>query len=422
MSDHDYKPKSKVGQWFNDRLPLLTLANHLTDYPTPKNLNYWWTFGGILTFCLITQIITGLTLAMHYIAHADMAFESVEHIMRDVNYGWLIRYIHANGASMFFLAVYIHIFRSLFYGSYKSPREIIWILGIIIYLLMMAAAFMGYVLPWGQMSFWGATVITNLFSAIPLVGEGIVTWLWGGYSVDNPTLTRFFSLHYLFPFLILGLVILHIWALHVPGNNNPIGIDIKKPSNDTVPFHPYIVIKDLFALLIFLIVFAFFVFFSPNILGHADNYIEANPLVTPAHIVPEWYLLPFYAILRSVPDKLLGVIAMFAAIFVLVILPWLDTSKVRSTVFRPIYKQFYWFLVADVLILGYVGAMPAEGIYLLIARVATAYYFAHFLLILPFLGFKEKTTPLPLSITEPILGGSPDMAMARDNSNYKEKL
>ena len=281
---------------------------------------------------------------------------------------------------------------------------------------------MGYVLPWGQMSFWGATVITNLFSAIPLVGESITTWLWGGYAVDNPTLTRFFSLHYLFPFLILGLVILHIWALHVPGNNNPIGIDIKKPSKDTVPFHPYIVIKDLFALLIFLIIFAFFVFFSPNILGHADNYIEANPLVTPAHIVPEWYLLPFYAILRSVPDKLLGVIAMFAAIFVLVILPWLDTSKVRSTVFRPIYKQFYWFLVADVLILGYVGAMPAEGLYLLIARVATAYYFAHFLIILPFLGMKEKTTPLPLSITEPVLGGSADMAMAKNNSDYKEKL
>ena len=292
----------------------------------------------------------------------------------------------------------------------------------LIYFLMMATAFMGYVLPWGQMSFWGATVITNLFSAIPLVGDSITTWLWGGYSVDNPTLTRFFSLHYLFPFLILGLVILHIWALHVPGNNNPIGIDIKKPSKDTVPFHPYIVIKDLFALLIFLIIFAFFVFFSPNILGHADNYIEANPLVTPAHIVPEWYLLPFYAILRSVPDKLLGVIAMFAAIFVLVILPWLDTSKVRSTVFRPIYKQFYWFLVADVLILGYVGAMPAEGLYLLIARVATAYYFAHFLIILPFLGMKEKTTPLPLSITEPVLGGSADMAMARNNTDFKEKL
>ena len=421
MSDHDYRPKSKVGQWFNDRLPLLTLANHLTDYPTPKNLNYWWTFGGILTFCLITQIITGLVLAMHYIAHADLAFSSVEHIMRDVNYGWLIRYIHANGASMFFLAVYIHIFRSLFYGSYKAPREIIWILGIMIYLLMMAAAFMGYVLPWGQMSFWGATVITNLFSAIPLVGEGIVTWLWGGYSVDNPTLTRFFTLHYLIPFLILGLVVLHIWALHVPGNNNPIGIDIKKPSKDTVPFHPYIVIKDGFALLMFMIVFAFFVFYTPNILGHADNYIEANPLVTPAHIVPEWYLLPFYAILRSVPDKLLGVIAMLSAILILAALPWLDTSKIRSAVFRPLYKQFYWILVADVLILGYVGAMPAEGLYLLIARIATAYYFLHFLVILPVLGFKERTTPVPLSITEPILGGSPNLAAVKKKDSFKDQ-
>jgi len=401
---------------------LLTLANHLTDTPTPKNLNYWWTFGGILTFCLITQIITGLVLAMHYIAHADLAFSSVEHIMRDVNYGWLIRYIHANGASMFFLAVYIHIFRSLFYGSYKAPREIIWILGIMIYLLMMAAAFMGYVLPWGQMSFWGATVITNLFSAIPLVGESITTWLWGGYSVDNPTLTRFFTLHYLIPFLILGLVVLHIWALHVPGNNNPVGIDIQKPSKDTVPFHPYIVIKDLFALLLFMIVFAFFVFYSPNILGHADNYIEANPLVTPAHIVPEWYLLPFYAILRSIPDKLLGVVAMLSAIFILAALPWLDTSKVRSAVFRPLYKQFYWILVIDVLILGYVGAMPAEGLYLLIARVATAYYFLHFLLILPILGKIEKTTPLPLSITSPVLGGSADLAMAKNTDVRKEKL
>ena len=421
MSDHNYTPQSKFGKWFNDRLPLLTLANHLTDYPTPKNLNYWWTFGGILTFCLITQIVTGLVLAMHYIAHADMAFESVEHIMRDVNYGWLIRYIHANGASMFFLAVYIHIFRSLFYGSYKSPREIIWIIGIIIYLLMMAAAFLGYVLPWGQMSFWGATVITNLFSAIPLVGEGIVTWLWGGYSVDNPTLTRFFTLHYLIPFLILGLVVLHIWALHVPGNNNPIGIDIKKPSKDTVPFHPYIVIKDGFALLMFMIVFAFFVFYTPNILGHADNYIEANPLVTPAHIVPEWYLLPFYAILRSVPDKLLGVIAMLSAILILAALPWLDTSKIRSAVFRPLYKQFYWILVADVLILGYVGAMPAEGLYLLIARIATAYYFLHFLVVLPVLGFKERTTPVPLSITEPILGGSPNLAVVKKNDSFKDQ-
>ena len=404
MSDHNYVPSSKIGKWFNDRLPLLSLGAHLADYPTPKNLNYWWTFGGILTFCLITQIVTGVVLGMHYVAHADLAFESVEHIMRDVNYGWLIRYVHSNGASMFFLAVYIHIFRSLYYGSYKSPREVIWIIGMIIYLLMMMTAFMGYVLPWGQMSFWGATVITSLFSAIPLIGESITSWLWGGYAVDNPTLTRFFSLHYLLPFLILGLVVLHIWALHIPGNNNPIGIEVKKPSNNTVPFHPYIVIKDLFALLLFLILFAFFIFYSPNILGHSDNYIEANPLVTPTHIVPEWYLLPFYAILRSVPDKLLGVIAMFASIFILVILPWLDTSKIRSAIFRPLYKQFYWILFFDVILLGYMGAMPAEGLYLLIARVATAYYFIHFLIILPILGNKEKTISLPLSISEPVLG------------------
>ena len=417
MSDHDYQPSSKLGKWFNDRLPLLTLSNHLREYPTPKNLNYWWTFGGILTFCLIVQIVTGLTLAMHYIPDSDLAFASVEHIMRDVNYGWLIRYVHANGASMFFLAVYIHIFRALYYGSYKSPREVIWIIGMIIYFLMMATAFMGYVLPWGQMSFWGATVITNLFSAIPFVGEGIVAWLWGGFAVDNPTLTRFYALHYLLPFLIFGLVVLHIWALHVPGNNNPIGIEIKKPSKDTVPFHPYIVIKDGFALLMFMIVFAFFVFYSPNILGHADNYIEANPMVTPAHIVPEWYLLPFYAILRSVPDKLFGVIAMFAAIFVLIILPWLDTSKIRSAVFRPLYKQFYWILFIDVLILGYMGAMPAEGLYLLIARVATAYYFIHFLIILPILGYKEKTRPVPLSITEPVLGGSPNLENIKKKNN-----
>ena len=415
MSEHTYTPKSKFGKRFNDRLPLLSLASHLTDYPTPKNLNYWWTFGGILTFCLLSQIITGLVLAMHYVAHADLAFNSVEHIMRDVNYGWLIRYIHSNGASMFFLAVYIHIFRSLFYGSYKSPREIIWILGMIIYLLMMATAVMGYVLPWGQMRFWGATVITNLFSAIPLFGESITTWLWGGYSVDNPTLTRFFSLHYLFPFLILGLVILHIWALHVPGNNNPIGIDVKKPSKDTVPFHPYITIKDLFALLIFLIIFSGFIFFAPNVLGHSDNYIQANPLVTPKHIVPEWYLLPFYAILRSVPDKLGGVILMFGSIFILMALPWLDSSKVRSSVFRPLNKIFFWVLVVDVLALGYVGAMPAEGLYLFVARVGTLYYFAHFLVILPLLSRIEKTQPLPLSITEPVLTGMPKVEFIKSD-------
>ena len=403
MSDEKYIPKSKLAQWFDSRLPLLTLSHHLREYPTPKNLNYWWTFGGILTIFLIVQIVTGIILAMHYVAHVDHAFESVEHIMRDVNYGWLIRYAHANGASMFFLAVYIHIFRGLFYGSYKSPREMIWITGLIIYLLMMATAFMGYVLPWGQMSFWAATVITNLFSAIPLIGESVVTWLWGGYAVANPTLTRFYSLHYLMPFLIFGLVVLHIWALHIPGNNNPVGIDIKKPSKDTVPFSPYIVVKDLYALIIFLIIFAGIVFFVPNILSHPDNYIKANPMVTPTHIVPEWYLLPFYAILRAVPSKLGGVVVMFASLFILMFLPWLDTSKIRSAVFRPLYKAFFWILVIDVIILGYIGANPPEGLYLLVGRIATIYYFVHFILIMPILGFKEKTIPLPISISDPVL-------------------
>jgi len=403
MSEEKYIPKSKLAKWFDSRLPLLSLSYHLKAYPTPKNLNYWWTFGGILTFCLITQIITGLVLAMHYVAHVDHAFQSIEHIMRDVNYGWLIRYVHANGASMFFLAVYIHIFRSLFYGSYKSPREVIWIIGLLIYILMMATAFMGYVLPWGQMSFWGATVITNLFSAIPFIGESITTWLWGGYSVDNPTLNRFYSLHFLLPFLIFGLVVLHIWALHVPGNNNPIGIEVKKNSNETMPFHPYMVMKDLIALLVFSIIFLWFVFFAPNVLGHPDNYIEANPLVTPSHIVPEWYLLPFYAILRAIPSKLGGVIFMFAAIFILMLLPWLDTSKVRSAIFRPIYKKLFWILVFVVILLGYLGAKPPEGIYLILSRLATAYYFIHFLVLLPLLGRYEKTDPLPKSISDPVL-------------------
>ena len=417
MSEEKYVPKSKLGRWFDSRLPLLTLAHHINDYPTPKNLNYWWTFGGILTFFLIIQIITGLVLAMHYVAHADLAFGSVEHIMRDVNYGWLIRYLHANGSSMFFLAVYIHIFRALFYGSYKAPREMIWIIGMLIYLLMMVTAFMGYVLPWGQMSFWAATVITNLFSAIPLVGESITSWLWGGYAVGSPTLTRFFSLHYLMPFLIFGLVILHIWALHIPGNNNPVGIDIKKPSKETVPFHPYIIIKDLYALLIFLIIFSGFVFFVPNVLGHPDNYIEANPMVTPSHIVPEWYLLPFYAILRSVPDKLGGVVVMFAAVFILMFLPWLDTSKVRSAVFRPLYKVFFWILVIDVIVLGYIGANPPEGMYLIIGRIATIYYFVHFILIMPLLGFKEKTNPLPMSISDPVLDSEAKLSSEKTMNN-----
>ena len=405
--DHEYTPGNGFTKWLDKRLPLIRFADeNMLSFPTPKNLNYFWTFGFILTLCLVTQIITGIVLAMHYTPHVLLAFDSIEHIMRDVNYGWLIRYTHANGASMFFLAVFIHMFRGLYYGSYKEPREVLWILGVIIFLLMIITAFMGYVIVWGQMSFWGATVITNLVATIPVVGESILTLLLGGFSVDNPTLIRFFSLHYLLPFVIFGVVILHIWSLHVTGNNNPTGISVKD-SNDTISFHPYYTVKDLFAYVVFLLMFSYFIFYNPNILGHPDNYIEADPMVTPAHIVPEWYLLPFYAILRSVPDKLLGVIAMLSAILILAALPWLDTSKIRSAVFRPLYKQFYWILVADVLILGYVGAMPAEGLYLLIARVATGYYFIHFLVVLPILGFKEKTMPLPLSITEPVLGGSP---------------
>ncbi len=398
-----YIPKSGFSKWFDQRLPLpRMLHDNINAFPTPRNLNYWYTFGGILTFCLVTQIVTGIVLAMHYTADAGLAFASVEHIMRNVNYGWLIRYIHAVGASMFFLAVYVHIFRGLYYGSYKAPREILWILGVVIYLLMVITAFMGYVLPWGQMSFWGATVITNLFSVIPVVGTTITEWLWGGFAVDNATLKRFFSLHYLMPFMIFGVVILHIWSLHVTGNNNPVGVSVKE-KQDTVPFAPYYTVKDAFSLVCFLILFAWFIFFNPNILGHTDNYIMADPLVTPAHIVPEWYLLPFYAILRAIPSKLGGVLVMGAAIAILFILPWLDTSKVRTATFRPLYKQFYWIFVVNCIALGYLGSQNPEGLFLVASRICTAYYFIHFLLVLPILGLVEKPKPIPESITKAVL-------------------
>ncbi|WP_273242697.1 cytochrome b [Hyphomonas atlantica corrig.] len=366
MSGHEssYTPTNAFTKWLDTRLPIVRFAQDTAiNFPTPKNLNYWYTFGGILAVCLVVQIVTGIILAMHYEASVDGAFASVERIMRDVPYGWLLRYIHANGASMFFLAVYLHMFRGLYYGSYKAPREVLWILGCVIYLLMMATAFLGYMLPWGQMSYHGANVITSLFGAIPLVGESLQTWILGGPSIGNQTLQRFFSLHYLLPFMIAGAVILHVWALHVPGNNNPTGVEVQDVAKDTVPFHPYYTVKDAFAIVIFLIMFAVFVFYAPNVLGHADNYIEANPLVTPAHIVPEWYLLPFYAILRAItfdlgpiPAKLLGVIFMFAAIAVLFILPWLDTSKVKSMRYRPVAKQFFFGFVAVCLLLGWCGA------------------------------------------------------------------
>jgi len=350
----------------------------------------------------VLMIVTGIVLAMNYQPNAALAFDSVERIMRDVPSGWLMRYMHMTGASFFFAAVYIHIIRGLYYGSYKSPRELLWILGVVILLLMMATAFMGYVLPWGQMSFWGATVITNLFSAIPVVGDSIVTWLWGGFAVDNPTLNRFFALHYLLPFIIVAVVALHVVALHVHGSNNPLGIDTKGPQ-DTVPFHPYYTIKDGFGLTVFLIIYAGFVFFAPNALGEPVNYVPANPLVTPNEIVPEWYLLPFYAILRAIPDKLAGVIAMFGSIGLLFLLPWLDTSRVRSCTFRPIYKWFIPVLVVDVLVLGYCGAHPPEGYFVPLARVATLYYFFHFLVLLPVLGKIERPLPLPPSIADAVL-------------------
>jgi ubiquinol-cytochrome c reductase cytochrome b/c1 subunit len=399
-----YVPKSALGRWFESRLPITGLLHSsFVVFPNPRNLNYWWTFGGILSFMLVSQIVTGIVLAMHYTPQSGLAFASIEHIMRDVNYGWLLRYMHANGASMFFLALYIHMFRGMYYGSYKDPREVLWLLGVIIYLLAVATAFMGYVLPWGQMSFWGATVITSLFSAIPLIGDSITTWLWGGYAVDNATLNRFFSLHYLLPFMIAGVVVLHIWALHVHGSNNPAGIE-KKTSKDTLPFHPFFTVKDGFALVCFLVFFGWFVFYVPNYLADADNYIEANPLQTPVHIVPEWYYLPFYAILRSIPNKLGGAAAMFIAVFVIAFLPWLDTSRVKSAAFRPLYKIFFWLFVVCAILLGYMGSQPPEGGYVIAARFLTVYYFLHFFVILPLLGRYEKPKPLPASICDAVLG------------------
>jgi ubiquinol-cytochrome c reductase cytochrome b subunit len=408
----EYRPKSAFMRWLDDRLPLPRLVHGAVGggYPVPRNLNYFWNFGVLAGVALALQIVTGIVLAMHYEPSGAGAFNSVEHIMRDVNQGWFLRYAHANGASFFFIVTYIHIFRGLYYGSYKAPRELVWMLGLVIFLLMMATGFMGYVLPWGQMSFWGAKVITGLFGAIPLVGEPIQQWLLGGFAPDQPTLTRFFSLHYLLPFVILGVVVLHIWALHIPGSSNPTGVDVKAPQ-DTLPFHPYYTAKDGFGLGVFLIIFAIFLFFLPNYLGHPDNYIPANPLSTPAHITPEWYFWPFYAILRAftvdfiLPAKLWGVLAMFASILLLFFLPWLDKSPVRSGSYRPTFRIFFYILILDVLILGWCGGLPAEEPYVMISQVATMYYFAHFLMILPLLSMVERTLPLPNSISESVLHG-----------------
>ena len=408
-----YEPKAPLMRYLDEKLPLPRLVYNAIGggYPVPRNLNYFWNFGVLAGFVLVVQIVTGIILAMHYAANAGVAFSSVEHIMRDVNWGWMLRYAHANGASMFFVVIYLHIFRGFFYGSYKAPREMVWLLGVVIFLLLMATGFMGYVLPWGQMSFWGAKVITGLFGAIPLVGEPIQIWLLGGYAPDNAALNRFFSLHYLLPFVIVGVVILHIWALHIPGSSNPTGVEVKSES-DTVPFHPYFTAKDGFGLGVFLLLYFALVFFGPNMLGHPDNYIPANPLSTPAHIVPEWYFWPFYAILRAftadfiLPAKLLGVLAMFSSILVWFFLPWLDKSPVRSGHFRPLFRKFFWFgLIPTMVALFYCGGAPAEEPYVMLSQIATAYYFLHFLVILPLLSWLERPEPLPFSITESVLDG-----------------
>ena len=410
MSGHPstYEPKYAPTKWLDKRLPIIRMGADFMTYPSPRNLNYWWTFGGILTLCLVTQIITGVIIAMHFVPHVDLAFDSIQRFKRDVPFGWLIQPMHAVGASMFFFAVYTHMFRGLYYGSYKAPREMVWIFGCIIYLLMMATGFLGYTLPWGQMSFWGATVITGFFGAIPVVGESVQQWLLGGFAVDNPTLNRFFALHYLLPFVIAAVVGLHVWAMHHAGQNNPIGIE-PKSKEDTLSFHPYYTAKDGFAVAVFLLIFAFFVFFQPDALGHADNYIKADAMVTPEHIVPEWYFLPFYAILRAVPDKLLGILLMVGAIAVLFILPWLDTSKVRSMRFRPVTRLWFILFVIACFVLGWHGALspdqPVMGIKSVWwSRAATFYYFVFFLVILPVMGLIEKPKDPPESITKSVLG------------------
>jgi ubiquinol-cytochrome c reductase cytochrome b subunit len=421
---HDtYEPKSRAEKWLHVRLPIVALLYDTIMIPTPKNLNWMWIWGIVLAFALVLQIVTGIVLAMHYTPQADMAFASVERIVRNVNGGYMLRYLHMNGASLFFVAVYAHIFRGLYYGSYKAPREITWIIGMLIYLMMMATAFMGYVLPWGQMSFWGATVITGLFGAIPVVGDSIQTWLLGGPAVGNPTLNRFFSLHYLLPFIIAALVIVHIWAFHTTGNSNPTGVEVRRGSKaeaekDTLPFWPYFVIKDLFALAVIMVVFFIIVGFMPNYLGDPVNYVEANPLMTPSEIVPEWYFLPFYAILRAftadvwvvqiasfltagiIDAKFFGVLAMFGAIAVMALVPWLDTSSVRSGRYRPLFKWWFVLLVIDFVVLTWAGSRPASGVYNIIALIASAYWFAYFLVILPLLGVIEKPDAQPATIEE----------------------
>lgn len=366
----------------------LNLVNsYLIDSPQPSSISYWWNLGSLLGLCLVIQICTGIFMAMHYSSNIELAFSSVEHIMRDVQNGWLIRYMHANGASFFFICMYIHIGKGLYYGSYRAPRTLVWIVGVIIFVATMAAAFLGYCCVYGQMSHWGALVITNLFSAIPFVGQDIVQWLWGGFSVSNPTIQRFFALHYLVPFIIAALVIMHFMALHVHGSSNPLGIT---GNLDRLPMHGYFVFKDLITVFVFLIAFSLFVFYSPNTMGHPDNYIPGNPLVLPASIVPEWYLLPFYAILRSIPDKLLGVITMFGAILVLLVLPLTDRSIVRGNTFKVLSKFFFFLFVFNFVLLGKIGMCHVEVPFVLVGQIATFLYFAYFLIIVPVISTIEN--------------------------------
>nr|QGX86614.1 cytochrome b [Macropodus hongkongensis] len=365
--------------------PLLKIANDaLVDLPTPASISAWWNFGSLLGLCLIIQIVTGLFLAMHYTSDISLAFSSVAHICRDVNYGWLIRNMHANGASFFFICIYLHIGRGLYYGSYMYKET--WNIGVVLFLLTMMTAFVGYVLPWGQMSFWGATVITNLLSAVPYIGNMLVQWIWGGFSVDNATLTRFFAFHFLFPFIIAAMTIIHLLFLHETGSNNPLGLN----SNvDKITFHPYFSYKDLLGFAILLIALISLSLFSPNLLGDPDNFTPANPLVTPPHIKPEWYFLFAYAILRSIPNKLGGVLALLASILVLMLVPFLHTSKQRSMTFRPISQFMFWTLIADVLILTWIGGMPVEDPYIIIGQIASLLYFLLFLVFIPLAGIME---------------------------------
>lgn len=375
-----------LNRWNKNYLFAL-IDSHIIHYPTPITLTYAWSFGSLAGICLVIQMISGIFLAMHYTPHIDLAFSSVEHIMRDVQNGWLIRYIHANGASMFFIVVYAHICRGLYYGSYMEPRQLLWCSGVVIFLLMMGTAFTGYVLPWGQMSFWGATVITSMVTAIPIAGQPIVQWLWGGYTVGNPTLNRFFSLHFLLPFLIAGLTLIHLALLHREGSNSPIGSDT---GVDDVPFYPYFFSKDVFALFCFLFGFGIFVFYFPNTLNHPDNYIPADPLQTPAHVVPEWYFLPYYAILRSIPHKAGGILAMVGAILVLLLIPFINTSDVRNTTYRPLFKICFWLFIADFIILTWVGQKPVRDTFILVGQVGTVYYFAFFMILVPLIGTIES--------------------------------